>query len=132
MKLTPFDPPRVFDVGHGEKKIHLKDCGRVELDPDDQVTFKTPSGAEYDVTRKSWGFYATPSLNGRLQQFGLRGVLVKNRINQYFVLLVERGYEAAFERYVADEWLTVVSWLDESGVLERLEAAVRLSDEGDR
>ncbi|KRT68817.1 MAG: Uncharacterized protein XU15_C0016G0036 [candidate division NC10 bacterium CSP1-5] len=132
MKFTPADPPRLFDVGHGEKKIRLKDCGRVELDPDEQVTFTTPSGAEYDVARKSWGFYATPSLNGRLQRFGLRGVLVKNRINQYSVLLVERSQEAAFVRYVADERLTVVSWLDESGVLERLEAAVRLSDEVDR
>jgi hypothetical protein len=53
-------------------------------------------------------------------------------MEQYFVLLVERGQEAAFERYVADERLTVVSWLDESGVLERLEARVRLADEGGR
>jgi len=132
MKFTPSDPPRVFDVGHGEKKIRLKDCGRVELDPDEQVTFTTPSGAEYDVARKSWGFYATPSLNGRLQRFGLRGVLVKNQIEQYFLLLVERGQEAAFERYVVDERLTVVSWLDESGVLERLEARLQSPDEGDR
>jgi hypothetical protein len=132
MKFTPVDPPRVFDVGQGEKKITMKDCGRVDLDPDEQVTFTTPAGAEYDVARKVWGFYATPSLNGRLQRFGLRGVLVKNRIQQYFVLLVERGQEAAFERYVADERLTVVSWLDESGALERLEAGVRPLDEGSR
>jgi hypothetical protein len=132
MKFTPIDPPRMFEVGHGERKIRLKDCGRVDLEPDEQVTFTTPAGAEYDVARKVWGFYATPSLNGRLQRFGLRGVLVRNRIEQYFVLLVERGQEAAFEQYVADERLTVVSWLDESGVLELLEARVRLSDEGDR
>jgi len=132
MNFTPIDPPRVFEVGQGEKKILLKDCGRVNLDPDEQVTFTTAAGAEYDVARKVWGFYATPSLNGRLQRFGLRGVLVKNRIEQYFVLLVERGQEAAFERYVADERLVVVSWLDESGVLARLEAGVRSSDEGNR
>jgi hypothetical protein len=84
------------------------------------------------VARKVWGFYATPSLNGRLQRFGLRGVLVKNRLNQYFVLLVERGHETAFGRYVADERLTVVSWLDENEVLERLEAGIRSSDGGDR
>ena len=132
MNFTPIDPPRVFEVGQGEKKILLKDCGRVDLNPDEQVTFTTAAGAEYDVARKVWGFYATPSLNGRLQRFGLRGVLVKNRIEQYFVLLVERGQEAAFERYVADERLVVVSWLDESGALARLEARVRSSDEGNR
>jgi hypothetical protein len=52
----------------------------------------TKSGAEYDVAAKDWGFYATPSLNGRLQQFGLRGVLIRNRgTGRYFVLLVEPG-----------------------------------------
>lgn len=125
MRFTPIDPPRIFEVGHEEKKIVLKDCARVDLEPDEQVAFTTPAGAEYDVTRKAWGFYATPSLNGRLLRFGLRGVLVKNRINQYFVMLVERGHETAFERYVAEERLVVVSWLDETGVLQRLEELVQ-------
>jgi hypothetical protein len=124
MKFVKQEPPRAFEVGH-DVKIVLKDCGRVELEPDEQVTFTTPGGAEYDVARKDWGFYATPSLNGRLQRFGLRGVLVRNRLGQYFVLLVERGREAAFERYVAGEQLAIVTWLDESGVLERLDARVR-------
>jgi len=124
MRFTPTDPPRVFEVGH-DKKIQLKDCARIALEPDEQVTFTTEAGAQYDVARKSWGFYATPSLNGRLQRFGLRGVLVKNRINQYFVLLVERDKEPAFQRYVELERLEVVSWLDDSEVLARLDAKVR-------
>lgn len=124
MRFTPTDPPRVFEVGH-DKKIQLKDCARIALESDEQVTFTTEAGAEYDVARKSWGFYATPSLNGRLQRFGLRGVLVKNRINQYFILLVERDKEPAFQRYVELERLEVVSWLDDSEVLARLDAKVR-------
>ena len=71
MRFRPQDPPREFEVGYGET-IVMRDCGRVELDADEQVTFTTESGAEYDVARKSWGFYATPSLNGRLTGFGLR------------------------------------------------------------
>ena len=54
------------------------DCGRIALAPDEQVTFTTEAGGEYDVTRKSWGFYATPSINGRLKTFGLRAALVRN------------------------------------------------------
>lgn len=124
MRFMPTDPPRAFEVGH-DKKIQLKDCARIALEAEEQVTFTTEAGAEYDVARKSWGFYATPSLNGRLQRFGLRGVLVKNRINQYFVLLVERDKEPAFQRYVKLERLDVVSWLDDSEVLARLDAKVR-------
>src|SRR5438105_15753607 len=71
------DPPRAFQVGRTEK-IWIRDCAHISLEPDEQVTFLTGEGAEYDVARKDWGFYATPSLNSRLARFGLRGVLVRN------------------------------------------------------
>jgi len=119
VRFDPQDPPRIFEVGYGET-VRMCDCGRLALEADEQVTFTTASGAEYDVARKSWGFYATPSLNGRLQDFGLRGVLVRNRIDRYFVLLVERGHEPEFERYLDVEELHVVTWLDTTADLERL------------
>lgn len=119
MRFTPVDPPRIFEVG--DRRLRLSDCGRIELDPDEQVTFVTEAGGEYDVTRKDWGFYATPSLNGRLSRFGLRGALVRNRMGQYFVVLVERGREPSFEQYVADERLLVVSWLDTDEALNALD-----------
>ena len=89
------------------------------------MTFTTGGGGEYDVTRKAWGFYATPSLNGRLPRFGMRGLLVRNRLDQYFVLLVERGREELFAQYVAHERLVVVSWLDDQGALARLDLTRR-------
>ena len=119
MKFVPQTPPRTFEVGFGET-IVMSDFGRVELDPEEQVTFTTPDGAEYDLARKSWGFYATPSLNGRLLDFGLHAVLVRNRIGRYFVLLVERGHEAEFERYRAVEELEIVTWLDDDESLGRV------------
>ena len=121
MKVKVIDPPRVFEVGRGEV-IQFKDCARIEPEPDEQVTFVTESGAEYDVARKSWGFYATPSLNGRLKSFGLRGVLVRSPTSRYYVFLVESGKEGDFQRYLDVEGHTVVCWLDtdsELGVLER-------------
>lgn len=124
MKLHAIEPPRRFEVGFGET-IVMRDCGRLELEPDEQVTLTTESGGEYDVARKDWGFYATPSLNGRLESFGLRGVLVKNAIGRYFVLLVERGKEDLFEAYREGEGLVIVTWLDSTGALELLEQALR-------
>lgn len=121
MKFTPQQPPRAFQVGP-TRQITLLDYGKIRLEPNEQVTFTLPEGGEYDVARKEWGFYATPSLNGRLEQFGLRGVLIKNRVTgKYFVLLVERGKEKKFDEYCQQENLAVVMWMDCSRALESLE-----------
>lgn len=122
MKFIPKDPPRRFPVGN-TAKFDMLDCGTLELAPDEQVTLVTEGGTEYDVARKDWGFYATPSLNGRLEQFGLRGVLIKNRgTGRYFVLLVEKGREPAFDAYCAQENLAVIAWLDSTAALDALAA----------
>ncbi len=124
MKFAPKDPPRRFKVGNAVK-FDMKDCGSLALEHDEQVTFTTESGAEYDVARKDWGFYATPSLNSRLEGFGLRGVLVKNRLDRFFVLLVERGKEELFDRYLEIESLEVICWLDTSEALGDLERRLK-------
>lgn len=125
LRFVPQQPPRAFQVGP-LGQITIFDHGKIELQPNEQVTFTLPHGAEYDVTRKEWGFYATPSLNGRLEQFGLRGVLIKNRgTGRFFVLLVEKGKEAAFEEYCQAENLAAVAWLDSTAALESLEKKAR-------
>ncbi len=85
----------------------------------------TQEGNEYDVARKSWGFYATPSLNTRLLNFRLRAVLVKNRHHQFYVMLVEQGKEDLFQDYVEKEPLQVVCWLDSTEKLLELESKVK-------
>jgi hypothetical protein len=124
VKFSPIEPPRVFQVGLSAV-IHLKDCARIELEPDEQVTFRTASGGEYDLARKSWGYYATPSLNARLPGFGLRAVLIRNRIDRYYVLLVERGKEDEFQEYLDLEKLSLVTWLDNTESLKRLERSLQ-------
>lgn len=122
MKFDIKNPPRAFEVGNSVK-FQMQDCGRIALEPDEQVTFVTGAGAEFDVARKDWGFYATPSLNGRLANFGLRAVLIRNRLTQrYFVLLVEKGKEPAFDAYLVQESCEVVAWLDSSKALDSLRA----------
>ena len=112
MKIKRNEPPREFECGFGPK-VTMKDCAHIELDADEQITLVTERGGEYDVARKNWGFYATPSINGRLTRFGFRTALVKNRLGQFFIMLVEHGGESDFELYLIDEGLTVSGWLDE-------------------
>ncbi|MBN1671863.1 MAG: hypothetical protein JXR37_12555 [Kiritimatiellae bacterium] len=124
MKIEVIDPPRLFEVGRASA-IRMKDCARVRLAPDEQVTFVTDSGAEYDVARKSWGFYATPSLNGRLRRFGLRAALVKGPASKFYLFLVEKGKEPEWHAYIEREALAIVCWLDDDAVLDRLEREMK-------
>lgn len=120
MKIDVKDPPRSFVVKGAGLEDVLYDCAHIELKPNEQVTFKTPEGTEYDVTRKSWGYYATPSTNGRLKSFGLRAALIKASTGRYFVMLVESGKVAEFQRYLDDDKQLLLCWLDDDTHLARL------------
>jgi SAM-dependent methyltransferase len=119
MKFSIQDPPRKFEVGLGER-IEISDCGKLELGNDEQITFVSAKGTEYDVCRKEWGYYATPSLNDRLVKFKLKAVLVKGPSTKYYILLVESGRSELFERYLKVEQLQIVTWLDQTGDLEKI------------
>ena len=150
MNIKPRIPPRSFQVGNKADPVTISDCASIELSPDEQVTFRTEKGAEYDVARKSWGYYATPSLGGRLRSFGLRPALAKNarfyyfdvgvlnallgsfdpsldRVGMIFEHLVFNqvrahclSQEKQFEAYLASENLRVVCWLDDEAALAQL------------
>ncbi|MBI5726148.1 MAG: class I SAM-dependent methyltransferase [Planctomycetes bacterium] len=123
MKFFPNDPPREFKVGR-DGHITLRDCGRIELSPDEQITLVTQAGGQFDVARKEFGFYATPSLNGRLVRFGLRPALVKSPGDLFFILLVEKGSEKLFKEYMADEKQVLICWLDTVASLGAVEKAL--------
>ncbi|WP_353427850.1 hypothetical protein NHB34_01720 [Polynucleobacter sp. MWH-UH19D] len=120
MQFKPLDPPRKFEVSGAGLKLELADCGSLDLNPDEQVTFTTDSGGQYDVTRKSWGFYATPSINGRLKSFGLRGALVVSKFGKIFLMLVEAGKESEFFTYINSDLQSFLCWLDEDQEVERI------------
>jgi hypothetical protein len=121
MKFDAKSPPRTFEAGYTGTVV-MRDCGSIALESDEQVTFTTSAGGEYDVARKSWGFYATPSLNSRLPRFRLRAALAKSWQDRYFVYLVEMGQEAEFAKYLEAEHHHVVAWLDNDEALGRIEA----------
>ena len=124
MKSEELDPARTFRVGV-DQEIEISHCANVTLEPDEQVTFVTNSGTQYDVARKSWGYNATPSTNGRLAQHHLRTALVCNSGNQLYVMLCETSKENEFESYLKDQDLQLVTWLDTNQDVLALKAALR-------
>jgi hypothetical protein len=112
MKIIEKNPSREFKVGC-EQSIVLKDCGNIFLETNEQVTFLTADNAEYDVCRKEWGYYATPSVNDRLKRFGFKTAVVKNSKGQVFVMLVEKEKAFLFFEYLEKEDNVLVQWLDD-------------------
>jgi hypothetical protein len=110
MEFEPEEPPRRFTVGEGGR-VTLADCGTVRLAPEELVTFRTESSA-FDVTRKSFGYYALNSLNATLPRQGLRPALCANAGGQTFLLLVEPAAEGDYRAYLAGEGMRHLVWLD--------------------
>jgi len=110
MKIEKKDPPREYKVGLN-KQIEIKDCANVYLEENEQLTFITDSGMEHDFAAKSWGFYATPSINGRLKDQGFSTALVKNSVDKIYLMVVDPKKMKNFENYLQEEKLEVVEWL---------------------
>ena len=112
MKINLNEPPRKFQVG-SDYKITIKDCGSITLDPDEQITFTAKDGKEYDVVKKEWGYYATPSVNGRLKKFGYKTALVKNIEGMIYVMIVDKEKIDLFQEYINNSNQKILDWLDE-------------------
>ena len=120
MKVIKVNPPRKFMVGKGSK-IEMTDTGSIHLQYNEQVTFKTPDGKEYDVARKSWGYYATPSLAGRLKSFNFRPALMRSKISGHcYIILVEADKLKELNQYLLDDDQEIVMWLDDFNFLQSL------------
>jgi hypothetical protein len=112
MQIDAFAEPRRFPVGEAE--IQLSHVANIDLQPDEMVTFISDGGREYDVTAKDWGYYATPSVGGRLRHFGMRAALMRNvDTRQVFVVLVFDDQVPAWRGYMKDERQELVMWLDD-------------------
>jgi hypothetical protein len=109
LKFDLLDKARVFSVkGH-----EIKDLGKILLDSNELITFKTSSGKNFDFVAKEWGFYATPSMNDRLKKEGFKTALVVNEIDQLFIMAVEEDKLDIFNEYLKkNQDNKVICWLD--------------------
>ena len=109
MQFRIIEPPRKFKVGDTDAPIQLSHVMDIALGPDEQVTFTARNGGEFDVCRKSWGYYATPSINDRLIRFGYRTRLVKSEESHY-IHLVEKDKIDEYLEYLIIQNMKAVSY----------------------
>ena len=68
---------------------------------------------EYDIVKKDWGFYATPSINGRLIDNNYKTALVKNRDLKLYILIVQKNKMKIFKKYLKVNNLKIIIWLND-------------------
>lgn len=109
MRIIKKKKPRKF---YPNEKIMIKDCGKIYLNDDEQVTFINKNKQEYDVCKKEWGYYATPSINGRLKNFNFKTALIENiKTKKRYIFLIEKGKEKKLHKYLKIETCKVLKWL---------------------
>lgn len=112
MKYKFKEQPRKFRVGVNQD-IELSDCGQIFLDSNEQVTFNDDHDNEYDVCKKNWGYYATPSLNGRLDSFNFYSALVMNKHTQRkYIMLIHKDKLDLFNEYISQEDQEIIFWFN--------------------
>ena len=89
MKIKLNKKVRKFKVGI--KETTLKDFGKIYLNNNEQLTF-IKKKSEFDIVKKNWGYYATPSINKRLKRFNFRTFLTQNSHKFIFVMIVHCVY----------------------------------------
>ena len=99
---------RLFKAGIS--KVKIRDRGSISLRNNHQVTFKYKN-SEYDVCKKNWGYYATPSINGRLKDFGFRTYLIINQFKKIYIFIVHKNKNVEFKKYIKKEKNKIVSEL---------------------
>jgi len=121
VKIEKKIPPRKFAVGL--KDLEISHVADVYLEHDQMVTFVTNDGAEYDVVKKNWGYYATPSLGGRLRNFGLRAAIMRNiDTRQCFIILAHENRIDILNEYMRNERQEIVLWLDDFEKLSNIKS----------
>ncbi len=108
MKTKILKKPRIFSVN----EIEIRDFGKIKLEKNELISFVTKSGKEFDFTAKEWGFYLTPSINGRLKKEGFKVAIVKNKFGKIFIMAVEKNMMNSFNKYCIDQDEKVIQWLD--------------------
>tara|TARA_Y100000816_G_C25739219_1_gene389064 strand:- start:45 stop:359 length:315 start_codon:yes stop_codon:yes gene_type:complete len=94
------------------KFIKEKNSVNFKLLNDEQITLKFLN-SEYDIARKNWGYYVTPSLQKRCKLNNLDGAIVYDPIKRMnnFVLINKKKKEL-FKKFLARNNLKIISWVN--------------------
>ena len=100
-----FKPSKKSGVSITEKaKIYMKH--------NEQITLIDINKNQYDIVKKSWGYYSTPSINKRLKNNNHEACIVKNiEKKTIFLFSVNIKKKIEFNQYLKKNNIKVIKWL---------------------
>ena len=113
MKTNFHSQPRKFSP---LPSIELSDMGSIYLEENEQITILAGGSKGNDITRKSWGYYLSNSLNSNLVEKGFRTGLVVSYASsppRLYLNLVENDKINDYLAYLTEFNAKLVCWLDE-------------------
>ena len=110
MKVYKKLPPRKFMVSK-KNNIVLKDLRKIFLNNNENLSITGKNKKIYEICRKDWGYYATPSINFRLKKNGFKTALIQQD-KKFFVVIVDKSKMKSFNYYRKIENYKLVKWLD--------------------
>jgi len=105
MKIKINKKPRKFTVGL--KSTILKDLGKIYLNNNEQLTF-VKKKSQYDLVKKDWGYYATPSVNKRLKNFKFRTFITENSFKSIYIMIVHKEKIKNFRKYLRADKIKII------------------------
>jgi hypothetical protein len=90
---------RTFKPGPGIAPI--KECAKIQLVKNEQVVFLS-YGSKYDFCKTNWGFYASPSINGRLKNEGFKCFIITNKNKKKYFVVVNKSKISKFREFLKD------------------------------
>lgn len=112
MKIDLKYPIRTFQPKK-DKALTFTDVGEIKMENDNQVSLVSGKHKSHDFAAKNWGFYVTPSINGRLKNEGFKTALVKSDSGKVFLNFVDSDKIDDFLDYCQENNKVLVEWLDE-------------------
>lgn len=97
---------RSFFVGKN-KKIKITEKAIIKLNNNEQITFLNQKD-EYDVVKKNWGYYCTPSINNRLKVNNFKSFIVSNKKKHIFLMTVNKKKINSFKNYLKSEKIKIL------------------------
>lgn len=101
---------RKFKVGK-KKEITISEVAFIKLKANEQIVF-CEKESNYDFVKKDWGYYATPSINGRLKKEGYKSALILNNEKKIYLTVVNKKKVNSFKKYCKTQNLKIYKWID--------------------
>ena len=94
-----------------KSRVIITEKAKIYMKHNEQITLIDINKNQYDIVKKSWGYYSTPSINKRLKNNNHKACIVKNiEKKTIFLFSVNIKKKNEFNKYLKKNKIKVIKW----------------------